>query len=95
VAALLLITNLVRSDVVGMLVILTLQLTGVLTLEEALSGFSNQAVLIIAAMFLVSEAIVHTGIGQRIGDFITQKVAPVRNGWWFYSWLPLACLALS
>ena len=73
VAALLLITNLVRGDVVGMLVILTLQLTGVLTLEEALSGFSNQAVLIIAAMFLVSEAIVHTGIGQRIGDFITQK----------------------
>lgn len=73
IAALLLITNVVRSDIVGMLVLLTLQLTGVLTVQEALSGFANQAVIIIAAMFLVSEAIVYTGIGQRIGTYITQK----------------------
>lgn len=73
IAALLLITNLVRSDVVGMLVLLILHLTGVVTLSEALSGFSNPAVIIIAAMFLVSEAIIYTGIGQRIGTIITQK----------------------
>ncbi len=72
-AALLLITNLVRSDVVGLLVVLTLQLSGVLSVQEALSGFSNQAVIIVAAMFLVSEAIVYTGIGQRLGDFIIHK----------------------
>ena len=73
VAALLLITNLVRSDVVAMLVLIVLQLSGVLNVQEALSGFANPAVIIIAAMFLVSEAIVYTGIGQRIGGFITQK----------------------
>lgn len=71
-AALLLVTNLVRSDVVGILVLLSLHLGGVLSVQEALSGFSSQGVIIIAAMFLVSEAIVYTGIGQRIGVFITQ-----------------------
>lgn len=72
-AAFFLATNIVRADIVGVLVILTLAISGVLTLEEALAGFSNPAVLIIAAMFLVSESIVYTGIGQRIGTFIIDK----------------------
>ena len=61
-AAVLFVTNLVRSDIVGILVVLALMLSGVLTVDEALAGFSNPVVLILVAMFVVSEALVSTGI---------------------------------
>mgnify|MGYP001600000105 CR=1 FL=1 len=67
VAAVLFITNRVRSDIVGILVVLALMLSGVLTVDEALAGFSNPVVMIIVAMFVVSEALVSTGIAQQIG----------------------------
>ena len=43
-----------RLDLVALLAVLGLMLTGVLTTEEALAGFSNSTVLIIAG-FLWSE----------------------------------------
>ena len=66
-AAFLFVTNRVRSDIVGIMVVLALMLTGVLTVEEALAGFSNPVVMIIVAMFVVSEALASTGIAQQIG----------------------------
>ncbi len=66
-AAVLFVINLVRSDIVGILVVLALLLSGVLTVDEALAGFSNPVVMIIVAMFVVSEALVSTGIAQQIG----------------------------
>ncbi len=70
VAAILFSTNLLRSDVVAMLVLLALLLSGSLTVEEAFAGFSDPTVLIVVAMFIVSEAIVYTGIAARLGGFI-------------------------
>ncbi len=69
-AATLMITNRIRADLVAMLVVLTLMLSGVLNATEALAGFSNPVVIIIACMFVVSEAIIHTGIAQRMGDLV-------------------------
>ena len=69
-AAVLFVTNLVRSDIVGILVMLALMLSGVLTVNEALAGFSNPVVLILVAMFVVSEALVNTGIAQQIGAVV-------------------------
>ncbi|MBL0715609.1 MAG: anion permease [Desulfosarcina sp.] len=69
-AAVLFITNLVRSDIVGVLVVLALMLSGVLTVEESLAGFSNAVVMVIVAMFVVSEALVNTGIAQKIGSAV-------------------------
>ncbi len=66
-AAVLFVTDRVRSDIVGILVVLALTLSGVLTVDEALAGFSNPVVMIIVAMFVVSEALVSTGIAQQIG----------------------------
>lgn len=67
------ITNWVRSDLVAMLVVLVFMVSGVLTIEQSLAGFSDPVVIIIVAMFIVSEAIVHTGIAQRLGDFIIHR----------------------
>ncbi len=70
VAVILLAGNLLRNDLVAVLVILALMLSGVLKVPEALSGFSNNAVIIIACMFIIGQAIMYTGITQRVGEAI-------------------------
>ena len=67
------VTSWVRSDLVAMLVVLVFMVSGVLTIEQSLAGFSDPVVIIIVAMFIVSEAIVHTGIAQRLGDLIIRR----------------------
>ena len=44
----------VRMDVVGLLVLSALALTGLVGTEEALSGFSSPAVITVWAMFILS-----------------------------------------
>ncbi|MFS4455842.1 SLC13 family permease [Maribacter sp. 2304DJ31-5] len=48
-------------DVVAILSMLTLYLTGVLDLSETLSGFSNPTVIMIAALFIIGEGLSRTG----------------------------------
>ncbi len=66
-AILLFLTEWVRVDVVALGVIIALILTNLLTPQEALSGFSNPAVLTIAALFVVGGAILQTGLAGAIG----------------------------
>ena len=48
-------------DVVAILSMLALYLTGILDLKEALSGFSNPTVIMIAALFIIGEGLARTG----------------------------------
>ncbi len=50
------------ADFVMFAALIILLLSGVITPTEALSGFSNQAVLTVALLFILSEAIKNTGI---------------------------------
>ena len=70
VAAILFSTNRLRSDIVAMLVLLALLLSNTLSVTEAFAGFSDPTVMIVIAMFIVSEAIVFTGIAASLGDLI-------------------------
>ena len=45
-----------------------LLLTDVITVEETLSGFSNKAVIIIGAIFIISKSLVKTGFLEVIAD---------------------------
>jgi di/tricarboxylate transporter len=47
-------------DVVAMLILLALAITGLVSVSEALSGFANPAVITVAAMFVISTGITHT-----------------------------------
>lgn len=67
-AILLYATNWVRMDLVSLLVLLTLGLTGLVSLEEAFSGFSNPAVITVAGMFVISEGISNTGALGAFGE---------------------------
>jgi di/tricarboxylate transporter len=57
-----------RLDVVAMLSLLALVLTGVLPVEAALSGFSDPLVLMIAALFVVGDGLFQTGVARAIGQ---------------------------
>lgn len=73
------ITEKVRVDVVALLVMTALLVTGVVTLPEALSGFSNQATVMVAAMFVLSAALQRNGALVAIGDVLSK----IRWQWLF------------
>ncbi|WP_282136321.1 SLC13 family permease [Seonamhaeicola maritimus] len=48
-------------DIVALISMISLYLTGILTAPETLSGFSNPTVIMIAALFIIGEGIAQTG----------------------------------
>src|SRR5690606_4892369 len=50
-----------------------LALTGIVTVDEALAGFSDPAIVLIAALFVIGEALVRTGVAQRLGDLLVHR----------------------
>ena len=69
-AAVLLFTEWIRIDLTAILIIAALGLTGVLDADGALSGFSSEPAIILAAMFVLSGALFHTGLSERFGNGI-------------------------
>ena len=59
-----------RVDVTAMLILLALVLTGVLDTKQALSGFSSEPAIIVAAVFVISGGLAATGISERLGQWI-------------------------
>lgn len=68
VAVLLFVTETLRYDVVGILVLLALTLAGLVSHEQAFLGFSNEAVITIAAVLLLSGGLARTGVANLIGQ---------------------------
>lgn len=62
-----------RMDVVALLVLVALPLTGVLSVQDSLSGFSDPNVVLIAALFVIGMGLVRTGIAYRLGDWLVKK----------------------
>src|SRR5690606_6015887 len=67
------IRNKPRMDVVALLVIVALPLSGVLTVQEAVAGFSDPSVLLIAALFVIGDGLVRTGIAYKLGDWMARQ----------------------
>ncbi|MGZ9222698.1 MAG: SLC13 family permease, partial [Anaerolineales bacterium] len=68
----LLFTEWIRIDLTAILIILALSTTGLLAPEEALSGFSSEPAIILAAIFVLSGALYHTGLSEQMGNWIKQ-----------------------
>jgi di/tricarboxylate transporter len=60
-------------DVVALIMLITLPFTGVINMKEALAGFSDSNIVLIAALFVVGEGLVRTGVAQRLGDWLITK----------------------
>jgi len=69
-ALFLFITNWVRMEVVALLTLGCVALTGLVTPAEALSGFSNPAVVTVWAILVLSGALVRTGVARQIGHVV-------------------------
>lgn len=69
-ALVLFISNKIPADLVALLVVAALGLTGVLTTQEAFSGFSRSAVITIIAIFVLSEALQRTGVTEQVGNIL-------------------------
>lgn len=62
-----------RMDVVAVGLLVALPLTGVLTVPETLSGFSDPNVVLIAALFVIGEGLSRTGLTYRLGDWLSAR----------------------
>lgn len=62
VAILLFVTNAVRVDVVGIIMVVTLPLLNIVDAKEAISGFSSNAVISIIAVIIIGAALDKTGV---------------------------------
>ena len=59
-----------RMDAVGLIMLTALPLTGVITMGEALAGFSDPNIVLLGALFVLGEGLVRTGVAQRVGDWL-------------------------
>ncbi|MGO1719002.1 MAG: SLC13 family permease [Luteimonas sp.] len=78
-AVYLFVTEKLRVDVVALLVMTSLLVLGIISVPEALSGFSNQATVMVAAMFVLSGALKANGALVAIGDLLSR----IRWRWLF------------
>jgi di/tricarboxylate transporter len=67
VAVVLFVTEWVRMDLVALMCLGAVALTGLVTPKQALAGFSNPAVITVWAMFMLSAGLTHTGVAALIG----------------------------
>ena len=69
-SAILFVNGRIRSDLVAVCTALSLVLCGILSPEEALAGFANPIVIMMAGLFVVGEGIFSTGLAGRVGHKI-------------------------
>ena len=73
IAAVLMASNRVRFDIVALLVVMALMLSGVLTIGEALAGFGSSVVAMVAGLLVIGEMLARTGVAHAVGDWILKK----------------------
>lgn len=66
-------SNRLRADLVAVMALLAFVLTGILTPTEALSGFSNSVVIMIAGLFIVGAGILRTGLAKMAGNILLRS----------------------
>jgi di/tricarboxylate transporter len=70
VALIIFATEKLRVDVVALLVLITVGLTGLVGPKEVFSGFSNSAVITVWAVYIVSGGLFNTGVADFMGQLI-------------------------
>lgn len=73
------VTEKLRVDLVALLALALLLMSGVITPAEGLSGFSNTATVTVAAMFILSAGLFKTGAVDRLGVLVNRLFK--RNFW--------------
>lgn len=61
-------SNRLRADLIAVMALLAFVLTGILSPSEALAGFSNSVVIMIAGLFIVGAGLLRTGLAKMAGS---------------------------
>ncbi|MBA2404057.1 MAG: SLC13 family permease [Bdellovibrionales bacterium] len=72
VSVVLFIKEYLRVDVIAMLIVLALAITGIIEVKEAFSGFSSEPAIIVAAVFILSAGLSSTGVTDVIGEWVSR-----------------------
>ena len=72
-AVVLFVRNKPRMDAVALLLLVALPLSGVLDIQQTLSGFSDPNLVLIGALFVIGDGLVRTGIAYRLGDWLAAR----------------------
>lgn len=77
----------IRYDVVALLALLAVTITGVIPQEEAFAGFGHPAVITVAAVLVISRGLLNAGVVDaitrwlgRVGDNITLQIGVLMTG---------------
>lgn len=62
------VSDVLRPDLIAIIVLATLPLTGLVTYQEALSGFSRSVVIIIIGLFIITQALEDAGVVQWVAE---------------------------
>jgi di/tricarboxylate transporter len=62
-----------RMDAAALVMMTVLPLTGTIDMSDALAGLSDSNVVLIAALFVIGEGLVRTGVAQRLGDLLVRR----------------------
>ncbi|MCS7177682.1 MAG: SLC13 family permease [Anaerolineae bacterium] len=73
-AVLLILSDRLRADLVALLVLVALGISGILPPQEVFSGFSRSAVITIMAISILAEGLRRTGVTDRMGDLLLRLV---------------------
>jgi di/tricarboxylate transporter len=76
VAVVLFVSEKLRVDVVAMIVLVALVVTGLVTVEEAFSGFASPAVITVWAVFIVSGGLTRSGVADVIARQVVRLAGP-------------------
>lgn len=90
-ALVLLVTEWVRIDLTGVLIVVALAGTGLLKPAEALSGFSSDPAILVASMFVLSAGLAQTGVTGLLGAWIGRMAG---NSIWRAVLVIMPCVAL-
>ena len=70
VAVILFVSERLRVDLIALMVLITLRLTGLITIDEAFSGFASPAVITVWSVYIVSGALFHSGVADILANFM-------------------------
>lgn len=74
-ALFLFITEKVSIDLTAILIAVILMVTGVVSISEGLSGFSNQATITILALLILSAGLEETGLLKQLGRWLANRAS--------------------
>jgi di/tricarboxylate transporter len=75
IALILFITEAVRPDLVAIMVMLSLGVTGLVSRDDIFSGFRSPAIILILSVFILTGALFETGFSTQIGRWLVRAAA--------------------